>query len=483
MANKNVQLLDNDGNNLYPKIGDKSIDNSKIADGAVTRDKISDDTRLPAMIETTWSVLKDLRDNSKLIPGMQYRITDYQCTTVQEDTKSAYHQFDIIVTANSTSKLNEEARAIQHSDDTYFANSNLAAWKIWYCLDNDTNRFAWATKDISIEVEGTPGCVFTYPYEVTGIDNTSYYYAKHIGYTFMTTVEPDKLMVGSNIIWKQSSEEEPTSIQNVNYSRISKIWNTGIIFRMIDEFGNDCSYDFKNIMFNRNDHYYYTFSYTDGNSEKDLSLNAGDNAMCYGNVINPCFDAKDYLLPNNVFKNIAVDSGCRCNILGNGSDKNTFGNNCSWNTLGDDCTINTFGDECYENTLGHGCNVIVFKENCYHNTLGYQCSESTIRGGSSKNTIGSELENSAFEGSCNTFGDGCNNILSYDSTYYCIFDSGTTNVKISSNEDKDIFSHHFVGLSFGENEVKSVVCKINGSATVAKKSNGTIVEYNEADSH
>ena len=99
------------------------------------------------MTEITWSRLKQLRDNSQLIPGMQYRITNYHTYTTQKDTTSANHQFDVIVTADSTNKLNESARAIQHSGDTYFSNCNLAAWKIWYCLDNDTKRFAWADTD------------------------------------------------------------------------------------------------------------------------------------------------------------------------------------------------------------------------------------------------------------------------------------------------------------------------------------------------
>lgn len=75
---------------------------------------------------------------------MQYRITDYACTTTQENTKSAGHPFDIIVTADSENTLNEKARAIQHEGDTYFADCDLSAWKIWYCLDNDATRFAWA---------------------------------------------------------------------------------------------------------------------------------------------------------------------------------------------------------------------------------------------------------------------------------------------------------------------------------------------------
>ena len=92
----------------------------------------------------TYAELVALRGSSSLVAGMQYRITDYACTTTQENTQSAGHPFDIIVTADSENTLNEEARAIQHEGDTYFANCDLNAWKIWYCLDNDASRFAWA---------------------------------------------------------------------------------------------------------------------------------------------------------------------------------------------------------------------------------------------------------------------------------------------------------------------------------------------------
>lgn len=118
------------------------ISSIKTSDGKTYNIKDTDARK--RMIETTWSNLKTLRDNSQLIAGMQYRITDYQCTTTQADTKSADHQFDIIVTADSTNKLNEEARATLHSGDTYFKDCKLEAWKIWYSLDNNTNRFLWA---------------------------------------------------------------------------------------------------------------------------------------------------------------------------------------------------------------------------------------------------------------------------------------------------------------------------------------------------
>ena len=177
------------------------------------------------MVETTWQELKDKRDAGKLIPGSLYRITDYQCTTTQENTRSAGHQFDIVLLALSEHKLAEEGWAMMHENiydvkfsdgrkkcyiakDTYyseedegevrnivdletglgvrayveyleideenkeanypfnivclsvedlqynyFQNSNLSAWKVWYCLDNDTSRFAWADDSVDEDVE------------------------------------------------------------------------------------------------------------------------------------------------------------------------------------------------------------------------------------------------------------------------------------------------------------------------------------------
>ena len=99
------------------------------------------------LIPITYSELKTLRDNSQLVPGTFYRITDYQCTTTQTDTRAMDHRFDIIVQALDVNKLSENASATQHEEDTYFADANLAAWELKYSLDNNTSRFWWANAE------------------------------------------------------------------------------------------------------------------------------------------------------------------------------------------------------------------------------------------------------------------------------------------------------------------------------------------------
>ena len=276
----------------------------------------------------TWSELKTMRDAGELTAGMQYRITDYTCTTNISNTQSAGHVFDIIVTADDESTLNEVARAAKHDGDTYFANNNLNAWQIWYCLDNDTMRFAWAN---------------------------------------MTN-------------------------------------GKGVIYRMIDEFNNDCPYDFKNIQFYRiwdqntslcsaiptsNEGVLcYTFS-SEGNGDTtpftDMSLSASNNI--YSNVIKQHTSiGKQYL--NNI-----------C-FFGSICYNNTFGNDCYNNTFGKTCYSNTFGFNCYYNTFGSNCGANILGNSCFNNTFGSSCGA---------NILGNDCSHTTFGSNCfyNSFGNNC----------------------------------------------------------------------------
>lgn len=98
------------------------------------------------MMSVTHAELLAIRNAGTLIPGMQYRITDYVCTTTQDESESraVSHPFDIIVTADDTGMLNENARAVKKDGDTYYQYADLSAWELKYCLDNDGDRFKWA---------------------------------------------------------------------------------------------------------------------------------------------------------------------------------------------------------------------------------------------------------------------------------------------------------------------------------------------------
>ena len=118
------------------------------------------------IIPITYSELKQLRNNGKLIPGQQYRITDYKttCTTstytdsnnlfrfdcrVADTVGYTYNYFDIIVTADTNNTLNENARACSPSSTSASTNSKYTSqkfskWRLKYSIDNDTT-YRWAT--------------------------------------------------------------------------------------------------------------------------------------------------------------------------------------------------------------------------------------------------------------------------------------------------------------------------------------------------
>ena len=177
-----------------------------------------------SIINTSYNNLKTLRNNSQLVPGQQYRIIDYVASTIQENTQAiSYNRFDIIVTADATNVLNERAKASPSDGSVYYDNNNLSAWEVWYCIDNDINRFLWADENNG----------------------------------------------------------------------------KGVVYRLIDEFGNDIPFDFKGIKTcsKVSSFYHYLFSNNFEYEESDYSLTG--NVM--GNKINPYFNDNNQQLINNIF--------------------------------------------------------------------------------------------------------------------------------------------------------------------------------------
>lgn len=261
------------------------------------------------MVPITYAELKNLRDNGELVAGASYRITDYVTTTAQENTRSAGHQFDVIVTADNENTLNEVARACLHDGDTYFSEhgAKLEAWQIWYCLDNNAERFAWADAD-----------------------------------------------------------------------------GKGVIYRMIDEYNNDCPYDFKNILFpyvkEINLYLVYNFCYfvTQGDGTllfKDSSL----GKRCYHNVIKPFITSDVMKLSFNLFVNNTIndytaynflDVGCYNNVFGKGALRNNLGYNCVRNVFGENFVRNTLLQQCSDNTFGNNYSDNFLESRCVNFEMG-----------------------------------------------------------------------------------------------------------------
>lgn len=570
------------------------------------------------MVSVTYAELVELRNNGGLVAGMQYRITDYVTTTTQENTRSAGHQFDIIVTADNENTLNEVARACRSEFDiekykdaysgssevkmlyvglfnhegkeyhlyeseshnlqmlvdfnsvinldfiytsaeypysilplytrwndegqwggwydgrgegedivfkhnpaeaTYFNSSNLAAWQIWYSLDNDIERFVWA-KDLSVDTYDSSECnikselidgnIFITPLSFSGYMwndplNGEEYDAKvenDLVYEWGFEEEPngsqslvlyksdvdiyvdegvdygDKFFYRGVVevdgeeydYWQKCEKGKDYNIGAVDggdsgrkaYALTERIVEgdiihisytskgNGVIYRMIDEWGNECPYDFKNIQFKRGIYaqgkgianingdedfnvFCYTFSWED---EERIIMDSsifGNNGFIvndegiipgvFGNIIKPCMTCEfvpkhprittqqlnDIVFLDTYGYDGGIFYGCIANTFGNNCRRNNFNSKCKYNTLGNNCLDNYFEKDCGSNTLGDNCNINVFGEGCSDNVLGDMCISNVLGNYSSKNTFGPDCYDNRLGESCeqNSFGISC----------------------------------------------------------------------------
>ena len=278
------------------------------------------------IVKTTYSDLCNLVNTSSLIPGQKYRITDYETTTLQSDTISTGHKFDIIVTALSENTLSENASAIQNENDTYFVNNDLSVWKLKYCLDNDTDKFAWA-------------------------DSTN----------------------GKGVIYEMTDEFNntlPYDFKNIQFKRFN---SSG---RVEGYVGVDGFETWSNLILNNDDYkYLYTFSMIGETDIYDTSLNIYSNNENHLSVRNNCYlpntiNGKLYL--NNIVHvcSESLDEGFVCE----GVENTKTGVNCYNISLKDKCDNWVLGNHCHDIIMNMNCGGWVCEDECYNLIFGLNCS-------------------------------------------------------------------------------------------------------------
>lgn len=367
------------------------------------------------MTPITYEELKTLRDNSELVAGMFYRITDYVTTSIQDATQSAGHQFDIIVRALDESTLDEEAKAIQSEGDEYFANSNLTGWQVWYTLDNDTSKYAWADEN-----------------------------------------------------------------------------GKGVIYRLIDENGNDLPYDFKNIqMLDANNSEDKTYYYTFDNNGADHSLNG---SLCFNNVINKyingtqrvnriIFKCKNTEISTNFF-----DFECYNNTLGTSTDHMKFGRECYGNIfdgMNHLCTFDTkfrnnkVGSETQSITVGQGAGDNVFGANVYYSTFGNYFRKNKVARYTYYSTFGNYVQNVIM-------GKSDNEISQY--MRFLTFENGVTYVNLYKTDATSKKYMENIRICSGTNGTSTNRINIeveelaqNYAITYGFNSSGELIKYCDAD--
>ena len=457
------------------------------------------------VVSTTYSELKQLRDSSALSPGTWYRITDYDTTVYNNaNARAAGHPFDILVMATDINQLSEDAKAVHSVRDTegYFAHANLAAWKLKYSLDNDTAKFAWAS-------DGGEKWIVTLP-ELGAMDltpvstNDSTY--EGFPYKFASNVQGMAVEVYFAHLELQEGE---AFIPNVIYIAamgqamtnqfpVTEIVHEnqapgkGVIWEMVDEYNNLCSFDFKNVQFKRslivatkedpsedecafygkyvgqameelpvlpegyaidpNDSkYLYTYSViaADGSVEDNsmgidlTSAGMGIIHLCALNRMRENVNASSFALDlnNNVFVATCNSADEMMNLIVMG---NTFGTLCMGNTFVNAAMENTFGNYFYRNSFGNYCSGNTcgnyfqynsFGNDCDNNSFGNNCYDNSFGNSCGSNSFGNGCYSNSFGNDCyrNSFGNSCRYNSFGNECYSNSFGNGCNNNDILDN--------------------------------------------------
>lgn len=246
--------------------------------------------------ETTYAALKAKRDAGELVPGRWYRITDF-VTTVANDTeaRSAGHSFDVLVMATTNKTLSEDAKAAVNANDlSYFG-------KAMQVVVSATLKPGITIEDVDPQYKVTDGGGYDIPQsrerEFTSIgtieneDGVTVPYlfepdpdddGNDCRYVYVGTYEFDGVtydmwqehdsdgdpqpyyeltnVIVDSVLIKTAIEKYKLSAWSLKYCLDNDTkrfyWadrevGKGVIYRMIDEHGNDLPYDFKNIQFKR----------------------------------------------------------------------------------------------------------------------------------------------------------------------------------------------------------------------------------------
>lgn len=213
------------------------------------------------------------------------------------------------------------------------------------------------------------------------------------------------------------------------YDWIADDIGNGVIYRMIDEYGNDCPYDFYNIKFNFGGEYYYTFS---GNTSDDIYFAPERFTNCH---IDPLYENHTMTLPRNCMS--IVDHTIPYNI----HDIHIKGTNNRINAA-------DYVYECNNIEIqSDGVNIDTLDGskavNCVNISIGTGCtfSDATISGSNIK--IGNNCQINSIRGNNIKIGDNCANIQIGTS------DVSGSNITIGNNCQAGTIIGEFIRLEDG----------------------------------
>jgi hypothetical protein len=292
----------------------------------------------------------------------------------------------LIVQAITKNKLSNNAYAVSNKNSNngkyYFTEDQMKSWKIWYCLDNDTETYPWASKT-------GKGVIYRF------IDENN----NDINFDFKSIYYPKNYYHFGEYIFYDQGE----SLNGVDHSK--ECYNNKVIINPLKDFifiigSNNVVIGFSSRFDDYNGNTIKGDSNIIRNSAIQVTIRGNNNK-----IENCSMPNYRLILNNNCNNNTIVGITGKANVsLGENSSFNELKGNVTTTgiTLGNDCThniiqnSNTLGNLCYNNTITAGGNTL--GNSCYcntilttGNTLGNSCQNNRISGGS-----GCNLKNNAY---------------------------------------------------------------------------------------
>ena len=475
--------------------------------------------------EVTWAQLKALRDGGTLTAGRWYRITDFVTTVAATEdgqtgevmVRSAGHQFDVLVMAESAGVLAETALAERHTGDTYFQSAKLEAWQLKYCLDNDTTRFAWAdtANGKGVIYEMTDEWGNTLPYDFKNVQFRRYLIKGQLAVN--NDYDESDEDYGALLKWFRAQFTTSQTTDNAKLQKLAKFMHKYCGYyseQYIYDDGYEDSWDNVTMedggtrMFcclsDDYDSYAiisevdmtkacwcYTFgvrtalTVTDDTdhslsgkcAENDMTAETDGGAALLGGTIFVWNGVNGYARKNCVtgyFRNNTFSGGCYYNSFSGYCGYNSFSGGCGYNSFSGSCYYNSFSGDSYNNS---------FSGDCRYNTFSGYCNTNTFSGSCYYNSFSGNCERNSFSGDCNTnpFSGTC-----YYNSFsgYCGYNSFSGNMQectitTPSGTSGTVKCLYTLGSISGE----TISIPNNNSAVMyaAVDSNGDLQTWNPAD--
>ena len=371
------------------------------------------------VLEIKYETLLSIKRCGLLDLSVRYRIIDYVTTTTQDNTQTAGHQFDLLLTPVSNNELSADAKAMLHNGDEYFKDSNLSDWEIKYDIENDKSKYGWADtvngKGVIYFMKDEFGNEAPYDFKnimfrrwgVNGDNNSVVLYGNVDRETFHSYI--DEIDYGRQEMYYTFSTLrygnqvlDPTENKSETYTHVWVLDMTVEPFKSpFDRFevmSDRCQDNvikpcrLRNGCLTLNDNVMIGFiSYWERNSE----------------------DSKVKMVTQSIMSN-RFDYNCIGNTLCGSCENNKFGTNCQYNTLYDSSCYNTFGLYCksnffvggYNNIMGNAFNDNVLKR-ASNNVFDSNCLGNVLIKSFANRFENSCSENKLTESNHNRFEIGC----------------------------------------------------------------------------